>query len=82
MYWNSSLGCPCQGPTFRRKDLTACSTEAPLPKRVLRDIPDETVKALVDCLVTVILLATETTAVIDITQLPAGARVRMVLSDK
>ena len=34
------------------KDLTTCGAEAPLPQRVLRDIPDETVKALVDGLVT------------------------------
>ena len=43
-----------------------CSAEAPLPPRVPRDIPDETVKALVDCLVIIILLATATTTVIDI----------------
>ena len=36
--------------TQQGKDLT-CGTEAPLPPRVLRDIPDETVKALADCLV-------------------------------
>ena len=28
------------------EDLTTCGTEAPLPARALRDIPDETVKAL------------------------------------
>ena len=45
-----------------------CSAEAPLPPRFSRDIPDETVKALVDCLVIIILLATATTAVVDIVQ--------------
>ena len=35
----------------RRKGLTTCGTEATLPPDVPRDIPDETVKALVDCLV-------------------------------
>ena len=64
------------------KDLTACGAEAPLPPRGLRDIPDETVKALVDCLVTFILLATATTAVIDIVQEPAGLCVTIVLSGK
>ena len=34
--------------------VTACGAEAPLPPRVFRDIPDETVKALVDCLVIII----------------------------
>ena len=63
-------------------DLTTCGAEAPLPPRVLRDIPDETVKALTNCVVSVIFLATATTAVIGITQELAGPRVTMVLSDK
>ena len=33
---------------------TTCDIEAPLPLRVIRDIPDETVKALVDCLAVLI----------------------------
>ena len=81
-YWDSFVGCPCQGPIFRRKDLTACGAEAPLPPRVLRDILDKTVKVLVDCLVTFIFLATATTAVIDIAQELAGPCVTMVLSGK
>ena len=62
--------------------VTACGAEAPLAPRILRDIPDETVKALVDCLVTFILLATATTALIYIVQEPAGPRVTLVLSGK
>ena len=45
-----------------------CSAEAPLPPGVPRDIPDETVKALVDCLAIIILLVTATTTVIDVAQ--------------
>ena len=40
-----------------------CGTEAPLPPRVLRDIPDVTVKALADCLVMIIFMAVTTTTV-------------------
>ena len=54
---------------------------APLPPRGLRGILDETVTALVDCLVTFIFLATATVAVIDVAQEPAGPRVTTVLSD-
>ena len=42
----------------------ACGVETPLPPRVLRDILDETVKALFDCLVIIISLATATAAVL------------------
>ena len=48
------LVVPASVPPSEGKDLRACGAEAPLPPRVLRDIPNETVKALVDCLVTVI----------------------------
>ena len=48
----------------KERDTTACGVEAPLPPSVLRDIPDETVKAVVDCLVVIIVLATATTAVL------------------
>ena len=41
-----------------------CGTEAPLPRDVLRDIPDETVKAPVDCLVITVFFAVTTTTVI------------------
>ena len=48
----------------------------------LCDVPDETVKAIVDCQVLVIFLATVTTASSDIAQEPPGPRVTMVLSGK
>ena len=54
---------PRHRSTPEGKDLKTCGTEAPLPPRVLRDIPDETVKALVDCLVITIFLAVTTAAV-------------------
>ena len=45
-------GLSLPGSHFQKeKGLTAWCTEAPLPPRVLRDIPDETVKTIVSCLV-------------------------------
>ena len=53
--------------TLHRGPLTVecvhCGTGAPLPPDVPRDIPDETVKALVDCPVVTIFLAVTTTTV-------------------
>ena len=48
------------------RDLTTLGTEAPLPLRVLRDLPDETVEALVVCLVIIILLTATTMAVVGV----------------
>ena len=48
---------PPQSHFSKGEDFTAFGAEAPLPPRVLRDIPDETVKALVDCPVIIVLLA-------------------------
>ena len=63
-----------------RKDLTSCSAEAPLPPRVPREIPNETVKALFFCLVLATFLATATLAVIAfLAQAPAGPRSTMFL---
>ena len=78
----SSVDCPCQGHSFNGKDLKTRGTEAPLPLRVLRDIPDETVKALVDCLVIITLLATATMAVIGVAYESAGPRVTLALTVK
>ena len=44
----------------------ACSAVTPLPPDVRRDVPHETVKVLVDCLVITIFLAVTTTIVIDV----------------
>ena len=66
----------------RRKDLTTCGTEATLPPDVPRDIPDETVKALVDCLVIIIFLAATTTTVSGVPQEPVGPRVTLALTVK
>ena len=48
------------------EDPTTCGTEAPLPPDVLGDVPEETVKALVDCLVITIFLAVTTTTIIGV----------------
>ena len=64
------------------KDLTACGAESPLPSRGLRGMLGETVKALVDCPVTVIFFTKAAVAFIDIAQERAGPRVTMILSDK
>ena len=45
-----------------------------MPPRGLRGILDETAKAIIDCLVTFILLTTAAMAVIDIAQEPEGPR--------
>ena len=68
--------------TLEGKDLTICGAEALLPPPVLRDFPNEAVKAFVDCLVIFILLAAAAMVVIDIVQKGAGPRITMVLSDK
>ena len=57
-------------------------TEAPLPPDVLPGIPDETVKALVDCLVITIFLAVTTKTVIGVAYAPPGVRVTLVLTGK
>ena len=49
---------------------------------VLRDIADETVKALVGCLVITIFLAMTTTTVIDVAYASAGVRVTLALTSK
>ena len=57
-------------------------TEAPLPPDVPRGIPDETVKALVDCLVITIFLAVTTTTVVGVAEASAGVRVSLALTGK
>ena len=64
------------------KDTTSGGTEAPLPPDVPRDIPDDTVKALVDCLVIIIFVAATRTTVIGVAQEPAGPRVTLALTGK
>ena len=76
VYWDTSVGCSCQGHIFRKKDLTACGAETPLPPCASRDIPHETIKVLVDCLVSFISSAAATVAVMDLIQEPAGTRDR------
>ena len=52
-------------------------------QRVLRDIPDETVKALVDCLVMIIFfIGSATMAAMEFAHEVAGPRITMVLSGK
>ena len=69
-YLSSMYSCPRRWDTgdlvtecwYKRstpegKELTTCGTEAPLRPDVLRDVPDETVKAFVGCLGTATFLA-------------------------
>ena len=57
-------------------------SEAPFPQDLPRDISDETVKALVDCLVITIFLAVTTTTVVGVASAIACLRVALALTRK
>ena len=58
-----STGCCYTRPIPKGKPPTTCGTEAPLQPDVLRNVADETVKALVGCQVAAIFLDVRTSPV-------------------